>query len=454
MTLLTRGMANLRRFSAQGTQVAWALAEYFAYPAMMFVATPFLLRFLGSEQYGQYLLLLTFNGLGAITGLGMGTAVVKEVSDRRGRGDVAGAAEAVRSGLAVTLAAVTVLCLVLLAIGLTAGPLMLERVGTAGTVRLVLAGAVALIALEQLDLVFASTLRGAERFDLSAHLELVSKSAIVAAAVASAWWWGSLRGVIATTLVLTVLRCAIKARIAARLLGQGLLLPRWNSAEVRRVFSFGMWTWTQAIGSALFGTADRLLIGGQLGADALARYSVCLQLAQQVASIPAAAAQVLLPYVSRAQAEGGRQVRNVAIWAMGALLAVAGSLSLILIVFGHDILRLWVGADFAATGAPILTILAFAYAVLALNNVPHFVLLGLDRARFVALVNLGAGLIAFGATWLAIRSFGLTGAAYGRLVYAAMICLLIVEMFKRLRGISGRPHKQERADAPDEAPQT
>lgn len=436
-------IAALRRLGARGRQAIWALAEYFAYPAMMLVATPFLLRFLGSEQYGQYLMLLTFNGLGGITGLGMGTAVVKEVSDCRGRGDLAGAARAARSGLAVTLASVAVLGSVLLGIGLIAGPALLARMGDPGTIRLLFVGAVALIALEQLDLVFASTLRGAERFDLSAHLEVISKSAIVAAAVAAAWWWSDLRAVIATTLLLTVLRCAIKAVIATRLLGQGPLLPRWYPVEVRRIFAFGIWTWAQSIGAALFGTADRLLIGGHLGADALARYSVCLQLAQQVAAIPAAAAQVLLPYVSRAQAEGSRQVRTIAIRAMIALCAVAGGLALVLILFGHTILRLWVGSDFAATGAPILAILAIAFAVLAINNVPHFVLLGLNRSRFVALVNLGAGFAALGATWLALRSFELNGAAYGRLAYAVMICLLIVEMFKRLRGPSAPNHRQD-----------
>ncbi|WP_425231115.1 lipopolysaccharide biosynthesis protein [Sphingomonas sp.] len=416
-----------------GGQSVWAVAEYIAYPLMMFAATPFLLRGLGSAQYGQYLLLLTFNGFGGIAGLGMGTAVVKEVSEARGRGDAEGAGAGVRSGLAVTLVATALLCMVLLAVGVVLGPNLLKRMGPPDTIRMLFVGAATLIALEQVDLVFASTLRGAERFDLSARIELASKSAIVATAVAAAWVWSSLSSVVVTTVTLTAVRCLAKGIIATKFLRQGWLIPRWDPPVVRRIFSFGVWTWGQAVGSALFGMADRLLIGGMLGADPLARYSVCLQLAQQITAVPAAAAQVLLPKVSRADAEGSDTIGGMAAKAMLILTTAAGIAALCLIIFGHWILWLWVGGDFAATGTPILTVLAIAFAVLAINNVPHFVLLGLRRSRTVALVNISAGIIGLLVTWVAIRHWGLSAAAFGRLAYAIVICLLARQMFSELR---------------------
>ena len=95
--------ARLRPALAHAPQSLWGMAEYFAYPLMMFIATPFFLAQLGAQQYGQWMLILAFTGFGGIAGLGMGTAAIKEVSAHRGRGDMPGAILSVRACLGVTL---------------------------------------------------------------------------------------------------------------------------------------------------------------------------------------------------------------------------------------------------------------------------------------------------------------------------------------------------------------
>jgi O-antigen/teichoic acid export membrane protein len=217
-----------------------------------------------------------------------------------------------------------------------------------------------------------------------------------------------------------------------RLLGRGLLRLQWDRSHVARAFHFGKWTWAQSIGAALFATADRLLVGSMMGAAALAHYSVCVQLAQQVQTLPAAGAQVLLPRVSRLESEG-THYRAMALRLTLGVGAIAGLAGLVLALLGQWLLQLWVGTAIADETSGTLPLLAVGYAVLGANVVPHYVLLGAGRARFVAVVNIAAGLLAILLAWLLVPTMGFAGAAIGRLCYALVISANVLAMLHQTR---------------------
>lgn len=185
------------------------------------------------------------------------------------------------------------------------------------------------------------------------------------------------------------------------------------------------------IGGTLFGTVDRFLVGGMLGASALAAYSVCIQLAQQVHAVPAAAGQILLPRISRI--DDRRHIISITGRAFLVVALMTGAIALPLCIFSHDILRLWVGSAIADRGAGILRVTVIAYICMALSSVAYYVLLAMGRARSVAQISLAGGLISLATTWLLIKHLDLTGAALSRVVYGLLMCLLIVDLARHLR---------------------
>jgi O-antigen/teichoic acid export membrane protein len=180
------------------------MAEYFAYPLMMFAATPLFLHLLGSEQYGQWMLLLTFNGFGGLAGIGMGTAATKDVSAARGRGDEAGVAASIRACLMVTILSTMALAVLMVTTGWLIGPALLAKMGTPDLVRTIIIVAALLILLEQIDSVFAGALRGLERFDISAKAEASTKLALVLVSLAVAWKTGDVVAVFWATIAATI----------------------------------------------------------------------------------------------------------------------------------------------------------------------------------------------------------------------------------------------------------
>lgn len=405
------------------------MAEYFAYPLMMFLATPAFLLWLGQEQYGQWMLLLTFNGLGGLAGLGMGAAATRDVAAARGRGDMSEAVIAVQAAFSVSVISGFVVSALLLVASETAGPQILQRVGEPDIVRFIIAAAALLIWVEQVDTVFTGVVRGLERFGLAARVEALAKAMLVLAALAAAFFTRDVRWVIAATFAATALRLIIKFSLAARLLGR-IPRPSGNREQMTKVFAFGKWTWAQSLGSALFSTADRFLVGTMLGAEALARYSLCIQLAQQVHTIPSAGAQFLFPAISRRR-EAGEGYRNLAMKGSLAIGALGIALSLLLAIFADPILRVWVGSEIAESSAGILQLLAVAFAILAVNVGPFFVLLASGRERSVAVLTLTAGLAAIAVAWTSIEWTGLIGAAIGRLAYAMLTLAGLPQLMRR-----------------------
>lgn len=418
----------------------WGMAEYFAYPLMMFAATPLFLHLLGSEQYGQWMLLLTFNGFGGLAGIGMGTAATKDVSAARGRGDDAGVAASIRACLMVTILSTMALAVLMVTTGWLIGPALLAKMGSPDLVRTIIIVAALLIMLEQIDSVFAGALRGLERFDISAKAEASTKLTLVLVSLAVAWKTGDVVAVFWATIAATIVRLSVKALAVRHFIGQ-TPWPAFDRPRMAEAFAFGKWTWAQSLGAAMFATADRLIVGSLLGAHALAAYSVCLQLAQQIQTVPAAGAQFLFPAVSRSRAAG----ESYAPLAIRASLIIGGIsllLALPVALFSHLILSLWVGKDIADAASVTLTLLAAGFAILGLNVGPHFVLLGAGRARFVAGINIVAGMTATGVGLYLVPQFALTGAACARVSYALITLGNIAAMSNLL---SDKPSKRKKS---------
>src|SRR5437879_2588578 len=84
---------------------AWAVLEYFWYPVLFFASTPYFLHMLGTERYGQWMLLMAIVGVGSVLSGGTSAATVKHVSAGRGRASGSEVERTVRVSLAIALLA-------------------------------------------------------------------------------------------------------------------------------------------------------------------------------------------------------------------------------------------------------------------------------------------------------------------------------------------------------------
>jgi O-antigen/teichoic acid export membrane protein len=414
---------------------AWSMLEYGWYPLLVFLSTPYLLRTLGAEKFGLWMLLNATVGFGAFLNVGTGAATIKQVSAGRGRAGGGDIERVVRSSLAISLIGGGLLAALIFVVFWFAGDTFFEKMGDRSLVRLTGAVAALLAWIEQIDNVFASALKGAEQFGRAARIEMGSKTAQIFSTVLAVAVWESMTALYAALVLVAIARLIAKSWMVRRFLTLSSMRP--SLANVGDTLHYAKWGWVQGVGGLLFGIADRLLVGSFLGAASLAHYSVASQLAQQIHALSAAGLSVLFPKVSRKlEGEANFSLWRITRLTMAGNFLVSSALALGLLIFGRKILSLWLGAAVAEASADVLWYLTIAYWILAMNIVPHFILLGLGRMRFIAISNFAAGVVLITTIYLLLPFHGLAGIGLARIAYGMVTLVNFVPLFWYVRGRS------------------
>jgi O-antigen/teichoic acid export membrane protein len=397
----------------------WALVDLLASPALSFMVTPFLLRHLGAENFGLWAFAFAVAGFGSLVSVGVGVAATKYVAEAFARNRPGDAVKVSRAALTVTLLGI----LVLLAIMAVVSPLLsrtvFERMGAPAVVQRMLLLGVVLLAAQELDAVYSGVLRGIQRFDVSARVELVARPLWALAVVLTAMETADPAGPLMVTLAVSAGKVVFKAHVASRLLSGPCGWPSADRADLKRMLAFGKWLWLQGVGGMLFSVADRLLIGSLFGPADLARYSVCIQLAQLVHSTQAAALQTLVPWVSSRNVADGGLSRTLAYRVAFGGGAACLVLPILLAVFTPHILSAWMGAPFAAANATLCIILIVAYGLLSANIPVHYLVVGLGKVMPLAVINLLSGVLSVTSS-LMLAGFGLNAFVLGKLLFAPL----------------------------------
>jgi O-antigen/teichoic acid export membrane protein len=419
------GLRNSSSFRLSAGNSVFSIAEYLAQPAAMVLAAPFLVHHLGLQQYGIWMLASAILGSVGILSTGFGDATVKYVSTYRALNDFAGVERTIRATLTIN----TILGVVFGGVIWMVAPLVVRNVFKIDpalqsvSIRAIKISAVILV-LRSSESVFVSTLRAFERYAAPAKLNIFLRSVVVLSAVVLAAIGRGVVEIMVATLFWSVLVVILQAFAARMVAGQFYALPTLQFSALREVFSFGCFSWLQALAAVTFSYADRFLVAVLLGTAPVAVYVICVQAAQPIHGLTAAGFNFLFPHLS-SRHEAGEVLgpRRVFKLALLTNVAVAGLLSLPFLLLARPLLRIWMGNQFAEQGHLVLPVLAISYAALAINVVPHNSLLALGRVRAVAALNIAGGLLLLVVMAILIPRFGLAGAATGRAIYTILLAI-------------------------------
>jgi O-antigen/teichoic acid export membrane protein len=394
--------------------------------------TPVLVHQMGIERWGLFTLALALVGVFGVFDLGVGAALTRALAARATAHREGDSAEI--AGAAIT--ALTLVSGVVAAVAFAFMPLLVERVlNTPPALQEEAVIAFRLLCLAAPLVVINAALWGA----LAAH-QRFREANLVTIPVATFYYlgpvlvllvWQSLVGVILALLACRLANTVSYWWLARRdLPGLGPALPRW--AIVAPLLRMGGWMSASGILTQALLYADRFLIGALLTLSAVAFYATPLDLVMRMWILPVAVAQALLPamasaYLSHAEATAGLLRR-------GALLTLAAVLPacLVLVAYGPWLLKLWLGAEFAAGGGRVLQILAVGIFFSCAAFAPGALLDAIGRPDVNAKWQLAQAAIFLPLSALLLVWFGIEGAAAawaarcatdaaGRLAFAARL---------------------------------
>jgi O-antigen/teichoic acid export membrane protein len=414
-----------RNFRENAGNAFYCIAEYVAQPVSMLVAAPYLVHKLGLQQYGIWMLVSAILGSMGILSTGFGDATVKYVSAYRGQNNAAGVQRTIRATMTInTLLGALFGALIWITTPYAVDHIFkIEPVFHAASVQAIRVSAVILL-VRSVESVFVSAQRAYERYGPPVKLNVFLRSIIVVSAVVLAAIGRGVVAIMIATLFWSALIVIFQAIAARRAVGSLNPFPTFARNALAEVFSFGCFSWLQALAAVVFSYADRFLVAAILGTAPVAIYVLCVQATQPIHGLAAAAFNFVFPHISsRHQAgeiDGPRRVFRLASL-ISLVLSIA--LALPLIVFGKPLLTFWMGKQVANDGHLVLSLLAIAYALMALNAVPHYALLAFGRVRLITGLNLSSGILLTLLMAALVPVFGLVGAALGRIAYSMLLAV-------------------------------
>ena len=410
----------------------YGVADYLALPIGMLLAAPFLLRHLGSGQYGVWFLASAAVSSGGIVSGSFGDAAIKYVGECRGREDMSGVMRIVRNMLSInlTLSSILAIALWFLApfvtrhivkndLDLQATCLKSLRIGSG------------LLLVKSIESVFISALRAFETYGSTVRIAICSRSAALVAAIVLTEYGRNVVWIMVATLLIATSGMTAQALALQRKIGSFLPIPAWHPKTVSDIASFGTFSWLQALAGVAFSQADRFFVGFFMGAPAVAYYGLCVQAAQPIHGLIASGMHFMFPHLSaRYSVAPISEIRRKVIVAIKVNIMLVVVLSLPVIVLGRHFLTRWIGIAFGQQPPLMFPLIVYGFALLGLNVTAHYALLAVGHVRVVTYLNLvaGAGMLVFMA--LLLPKFGLQGAAMARLIYGPITCLAYVQLYR------------------------
>jgi O-antigen/teichoic acid export membrane protein len=410
----------------------YGVADYLVLPIGMLLAAPFLLRHLGTAQYGVWVLAGAAVSSGGIVSGSFGDAAIKYVGDCRGRGDLPGVLRIVRNMISINLGLSGILAIALwyLAPYVTRHIVKVDLELQTICLRSLRIGG-GLLLMRSIESVFISTLRAFETYGSTVRISICSRTAIMIFAIVLTRYGHNVVWIMVATLFISTLGTLAQALALRMKIGSFSPIPSWQQKTVTDIATFGTFSWLQAISSVSFSHADRFFIGFFLGAPAVAYYGLYIQAAQPIHGLISSGLHFLFPHLStRLPVAPVSEIRRKVVAAFKVNVALVGALSLPLIVFGSHILTAWIGPAFGQQ--PLLTFptIVFGFALLGMNVTAHYALLAVGHVRVVTSLNLLAGIVMLLVMAMLIPKHGLQGAAWARLVYGPITCLAYFHLYR------------------------
>lgn len=416
------------------TNAVCGALDYASYPVGMLLVAPVVLHRLGSAEYGLWMITTSIISAGGIISSGFCDASIQRIAHLRGVGDSEGIAQTARSILGINLALGTLMAvLTWVTASWVAQHIAVKPLAPSHECFIAIRIASVAIFLRALETVGVSTLRAFEEYRLTVQISTAMRLLTLGSAATLAFVGLRVISILIATTVFLALGGWMQFRRARKCLGSVPLRSNFHPGGTRLLLHAGFFAWIQAIGTVIFGHSDRLLLGISLGSVAVAPYALCVQFAQPIFGLTASGLHFLFPYLSaQTKQRSVRTFRRLVFWAFVCNLLLIFASSLLLLLVGGRLIRLWAGAAVAHSSAGILVPVIAGSALMGLGVTGTYAMQALGLFRLVACISLAGHSVMLFVMLFLLHHGGLRGLALSRLGYGAVALIVYLPLLWKL----------------------
>jgi O-antigen/teichoic acid export membrane protein len=200
-------------------------------------------------------------------------------------------------------------------------------------------------------------------------------------------------------------------------------LPSLAFSAVRRQISNGAWISVNQIAQVLLGGTDLVVIGKLLGPEAVVPYACTGKLLMMLANQPQMFMQMALPALSELRTAASREhLFDVSRSMAQVMLLLSGVIVTVVLAVNGPFVSWWVGPDRYA-GIGLTALLLLTMLVRHINSTLVYTLFCFGHERRLAVTSVADGVAGLAIMLWLVPALGLYGAALGSLTSLALISL-------------------------------
>ena len=376
---------------------------------------PILIKYLGNERFGILSILWLLMWYSTMLDLGLGRATTKFVSSALARGELKDVSKIVWTSVLVQATVGVLLAMVFLSLT----PLMVgkvlkitpELIPEAKTSFYFISISIPVILVSTS---FQGVLEAYQRFDLINFVLVPAKIGVLVLSIAGAVLNLKLTGIVILLIAMRVFM--IIALFILDLKVSPLMKNRFelDLKLLSRLFSFGGWITVVNVINPILTYIDRFLIGAILSIGVLAYYTAPFEAVQRLWIIPASLVITLFPAFSLLDGrDQSDEISNLFSKSVRLTFVVLFPIVFVLSFFSFEILKLWLGYEFAVNSSNVFKFLAFGILINSIAGFPAILLQGIGRPDITAKVYFAELVFYIPFVSFLIYKFGILGAGLG-----------------------------------------
>jgi len=206
---------------------------------------------------------------------------------------------------------------------------------------------------------------------------------------------------------------------------------RLDKGLVRPLLSFGSWVTVCNIFVPVLMYIDRFFIVSFISMAALTYYAVPFELLSRLSFIPTSLSIVLYPLFGRLLTGDRQALNEIYLKSLKLLMLIFAPLTLLIVFFSKGILAFWLDKTFVLNSVLVMQVLAIAFFVNGLAQIPASLLDAIGRPDLRGKVFLSYVVFYILLVWAMTAKFGITGAAFAWLIRAMIELIIFLWMAKR-----------------------
>jgi O-antigen/teichoic acid export membrane protein len=406
--------------------------------AAAFVLTPVILRHLGDEAFGVWVLVTTIVNYYGLGDVGVRASVLRYVSRQNALGDKDG----VNHVVATAFYFYGSLCVLFIGLSFLLAASLPRFFTVDSNLRdpfrnlFLLAGIIQGLSFPLM--LFGASLQAAARYDQVYMLRTFSMLVRVGALVAALHAGGGLFLIGAAALLPNLVFQAAQVPLAMRAFPEMSLHPRWVRKNVLRdMFRYGLVSFAVGTGENLRNYTYPVVIGKLLMPAAVTIFSLPAKLLSPLLEGIGTMTEIVNPVSSQLEAHNDfAMLRRLIQLSVQSSFLILLPLVAFLFIFGGQLLSLWVGPQYTST-YPLLVLLTLGLGTSATQCSAQSMLFGIERHKKLVWYRLGEGLSIVLIGSICLRVWGLVGFAFA--IAATLMLTSLVLLPRHLCNILGLP---------------